>query len=287
MSQNNYAINEQIAQLIASFPSDHLLQPDLMTEDKINEWQQLRNVQLLIAECWRGKFIIGQGDPIGEALDKKEISQHKYNLIRLKVNLNKAQWELCKLAEKYVRQAHEIIQENSKPANYLPKPLSPIWHKLFKGFSLQPYPFETAYELFAETLREETDGCFAWGLNYDYYDVPIKKWRQATKQLSQICDQSLKNNGIYPELNAIEAQKLKSNLVWNKVDFSWLGMTLLVCQFAARHDPSLKRKLVEYNKLLKKYLKLGFTASRKLRGFTWNKGEEIPASQAGGVYRKA
>jgi hypothetical protein len=92
MSRNDYAINEQIAQLIASFPSDHLLQPDLMAEDKINEWQQLRNVQLLIAECWRAKFIIGQGDPIGDALDKKEISQHKYDLIWLKVNLNNAQW---------------------------------------------------------------------------------------------------------------------------------------------------------------------------------------------------
>lgn len=287
MNRNDYAINEQIAQLIASFPSDHLLQPDLIAEDKINELQQLRNVQLLIAECWRAKFIIGQGDPLVEALDKKEISQHKYELIRLKVNLNTAQWELCKLAGKYVRQAHKIIKENSINANSFPKPLSPIWHKLFKGISLKPYPFETAYELFAETLREETDGCFAWGLNYDYYDVPIKKWRQATKQLSQICDKSLQNDGIYPELNAIEAQKLKNHLVWSKVGFSWLGMTLLVCQFAAQNDPSLKRKLAEYNKFLKKYLKLGFTASRKLRGFSWNKGEEIPASQAGGVYRKA
>jgi hypothetical protein len=285
MNRNNYAINEQIAQLIASFPSDHLLQPDLMTEDQINEWQQLRNGQLLIAECWRAKFIIGQGDPIAEALDKKEISQHKYDLIWLKVNLNKAQGELCEVAEKYVMHAHEKLQKISKSAKYLPKPLSQIWHKFFKGISLKPYPFETAEDLFAETLREETDGCFSWGRE-SYYDVPIKKWREATKQLSQICDQSLQT-GIYPELNAIEAQKLKSNLVWNKVDFSWLGMTLLVCQFAARHDPLLNSKLVEYNKLLKEYLKLGFTASRKLRGFTWNKGEEIPASQAGGVYRKA
>jgi hypothetical protein len=286
MSRNDYAINEQIAQLIASFPSDHLLQPDLITEDKINDWQQLRNVQLLIAECWRAKFIIGQGDPIGEALDKKEISQHKYDLIRLKVNLNKAQWELCQVAENDVRQAHEIIQNLSKSADSLPKPLSQLWHKFFKVISLKPYPFETAYDLFAETLREETDGCFSWGLA-SYYDVPMKKWRQATKQLSQICEKSLQNDGIYPELNAIEAQKLKNHLVWSKVNFSWLGMTLLVCQLAARNDPSLKRKLAAYNKFLKKYLKLGFTASRKLRGFSWNKGEEIPASQAGGVYRKA
>ena len=161
MNPENHEINENIAQLIASFPSEHLLQPDLMTEDQINEWQQLRNVQLLIAECWRAKFIIGQGDPIAEALDKKEISQHKYDLIWLKVKLNNAQWELCEVAEKYVREAHKIIQENSRSANSLPKPLSPIWHKLFKEFSLQPYPFETADELFAETLREETDGCFA------------------------------------------------------------------------------------------------------------------------------
>jgi hypothetical protein len=285
MNPKNHEINEKIAQLIASFPSDHLLQPDLMTEDQINEWQQLRNVQILIAEYWRAKFIIGYGDPLVEALDKKEISQNKYELIRLKVNLNNAQWELCEVAEKYVMHAHERLQKISK-SKYLPKPLSQIWHKFFKEISLKPYPFETAYDLFAETLKEETDGCFSWGMKF-YYDVPIKKWREATKQLSEICDESLQNNDIYPELNAIEAQKLKSNLVWSKVDFSWLGMTLLVCQFAARNDPSLKRKLAEYNKFLKEYLKLGFTASRKLRGFTWNKGEEIPASQAGGVYRKA
>ena len=285
MNPENHEINEKIAQLIASFPSDHLLPPDLMTEDQINEWQQLRNVQLLIAECWRAKFIIGQGDSIAEALDKKEISQHKYDLIWLKVNLNNAQWEICEVAEKYLMHAHERLQKISK-SKYLPKPLSQIWHKFFKEISLKPYPFETAYDLFAETLREETDGCFSWGME-SYYDVPIKKWREATKQLSEICDKSLQNNDIYPELNAIEAQNLKSNLVWSKVDFSWLGMTLLVCQFAARNDPSLKRKLAEYNKFLKEYLKLRFTASRKLRGFTWNKGEEIPASQAGGVYRKA
>jgi hypothetical protein len=139
--------------------------------------------------------------------------------------------------------------------------------------------------LFAETLREETDGCFSWCLE-SYYDLPIKKWREATKQLSKICDQS-RQNGIYPKLNAIEAQKLKSHLVWGKVDFSWLGMTLLVCQLTVWNNPLLKSKLVEYNRFLKKYFTLAFTASRKLRGFTWNKGEEIPASQAGGVYRKA
>jgi len=126
MSRNNYAINEQIAQLIASFPSDHLLQPDLMTEDQINEWQQLRNVQLLIAECWRAKFIICQGDPIAESLDKKEISQHKYDLIWLKVNLNNAQWELCEVAEKYVMHAHERLQKISKSADSLPKPLGQL-----------------------------------------------------------------------------------------------------------------------------------------------------------------
>jgi hypothetical protein len=298
MNPENHEINEKIAQLIASLPSDHLLQPDLMTEDQINEWQQLRNVQLLIAECWRAKFLIGQGDPIVEALDKKDISQHKYDLIWFKVNLNNAQWELCKVAGKDVKQAHEIIQNLSKSADSLPNPLDqlwhklfkiiflkPLWHKLFKGSFLKPYPFETAYDLFAETLREETDGCFSWCLA-SYYDLPIKKWREATKQLSKICDQS-RQNGIYPKLNAIEAQKLKSNLVWGKVDFSWLGMTLLVCQLAAWNNPLLKGKLVEYNRFLKKYFTLAFTASRKLRGFTWNKGEEIPASQAGGVYRKA
>jgi hypothetical protein len=73
MNPENHEINEKIAQLIASLPSDHLLQPDLMTEDQINEWQQLRNVQLLITECWRAKFIVGQGDPIVEALDKGSI----------------------------------------------------------------------------------------------------------------------------------------------------------------------------------------------------------------------
>jgi hypothetical protein len=285
MNPGNHEINEKIAQLIASLPSDHLLQPDLMTEDQINEWQQLRNVQLLIAECWRAKFIIGQGDPIVEALDKKDISQHKYDLIWLKVKLNNAQWELCEFAGKYVKHAHERLQKISK-SKYLPKPISQIWHKLFREISLKTYPFETTYDLFAETLREEIDGCFSWGME-SYYDVPIKKWRQATKQLSQICDDKSLQNGIYLELNAIEAQKLKSNLVWSKVDFSWLGMTLLVCQFAARHDQLLQSKLVEYNKSLKKYFTLAFTASRRLRGFTWNKGEEIPASQAGGVYRKA
>ena len=134
----------------------------------------------------------------------------------------------------------------------------------------------------AITLKEEIDGRFYWCLQ-DNYDVTIKKWRAATKQFSQILEKET-HDGIYPKLNPIETEKLKSNLGWHKLAFSWLGMTLLVCQFAALNDLSLKNKLIEFNKSLYESLKLATTASRELRGFQWKKGKVVYASKDGGVY---
>ncbi len=282
MSLKDDEILEQIALLIASFPSYYLLQPDLMTDDQINEWDESRKIQTLLAECWRCKFITKQGDSIAEARDRKEISKHKYDLINLTVNRYKAQWELIEQGEKYVRQAHSKLQNISTSANLLPYPFSQIWHKFFQKAFLKKYPFQSAYDLFAITLKEEIDGRFYW-CRQDNYDITIKKWRAATKQFSQILEKET-HDGIYPKLNPIETEKLKSNLGWHKLAFSWLGMTLLVCQFAALNDPSLKNKLIEFNKSLYESLKLATTASRELRGFKWKKGKVVYASKKGGVY---
>ncbi|MBW4573901.1 MAG: hypothetical protein KME08_01300 [Aphanothece sp. CMT-3BRIN-NPC111] len=283
MTRKDDEVLEQIAQLIESLPSECLLQR-CWTEDQIKEWHRARKTQVLLAEGWRALFINGYGDPILEALDKKEISQHKYDLMVCILSHDQAQWELVLLGDKYVRQFHSFLQNLSKFVDSFPKPLKHIWHKFFQRISLKEYPFISPYDLFAETLREQIDGSFSWCLE-PYYDVPVKKWGAATKQLSQIFEKGI-HDGIYPQPNLIEVAKLKSKLVWHKVGFSWMAITIVACQMAARNDPSLRRKLVAYNKSIQGCFKLAATVSRKIHGFAWVNGQEIPASNTGGIYAK-
>ena len=284
MSLKENEMLEQIAQLIASLPSDYLLQPDLMTDDQISEWQQSRNTQLLIAECWRAKFIVKQGDPIAEALDRKEISKHKYDLIWLTVNRYKTQLELVQIAEPYLKNTHSRLAYVSLYAKYFPKAISKIWCKFFKNIFTKKYPFESSYNLFVDSLKEEVDGSFSWCLK-PYYDVTIKKWTKGIKQLIRVFEQENPEE-LYAQQTPIEVEKLKSNFGWDKLEFSWMGMTLIVCQFAVLSDPLLRSKLIEYYKLLQESFKLVATISRKLPGFAWISGEEVYASKTGGVYRK-
>ena len=63
-----------------------------------------------------------------------------------------------------------------------------------------------------------------------------------------------------------------------------MGVTLLVCQFVALRDRTLAEKLIDYNRQLAEFTKVGVRASRKVDGFAWNKGKIMPASKTGGIY---
>jgi hypothetical protein len=147
------------------------------------------------------------------------------------------------------------------------------------------YPFASAFDLFAETLKEEVDGSFSWCLE-PYYAVTVKKWGEASKLLRKNIAKA-DDNGVYPELKPTKLDNLKNQLVWDKLGFSWLGWTLLVCQFVAMRDRALAEKLVAYNRQLVEYTKVGVTASRQVRGFAWNKGEIMNTSETGGTYHKS
>lgn len=284
MSLKENQMLEQIAQLIASLPSNYLLQPDLMTDDQLSEWHESRNTQILIAECWKAKFITKQGDPIAETRDRKEISQHNHDLINLTANRYKSQWEFIESVENYVKKGNYDPQHLLSFADSQPKTVIQLWHRNIKLFSRQEYPFKSAYELFKETLVEEIDGRFLW-CRKDYYVVPTKKWREATKQLSQILEGETYDE-INSHLNSVKSQKLISKLGRHNLDFSWLDMTLFVGELAAVNDPLLKKKLIDFKQSLSDCLKLATTASRKLPGFKWEKGKVVYASKNGGVYPK-
>ncbi len=148
MSQKEREVLEKIAQFMENFPSESLL-AKCLTEEQEEEWQKARNTQLYIAECWRYKFIYNQVYPI------PEVSKHKYDLIVLNVELYKAQSELIQVAEKYFKQVHA---QSTKlfPAN--------IKSRLYKFFPdsifLKPYPFNSPYDLFIATLKEEIESTF-------------------------------------------------------------------------------------------------------------------------------
>ncbi|AFZ10875.1 hypothetical protein Osc7112_6787 (plasmid) [Oscillatoria nigro-viridis PCC 7112] len=283
MNRKNSEIGEQIAQLIASLPSDDLRQ-QAKTTAQIEEWDKARTTQLLLAKCWRAKWLVKDYYPVEEALEKKEISQRKAKLIDQQVNEYKARWELCQVAEKYVKKLHTYLQKLTGYVDHFPKPLVHYWYKFFHQVSLKQYPFQSAYDLFAETLKEDVNGSFSVCLE-PYYEVPMKKWKQVAKQYTEILEQS-ELDGFYPKLRNAEEQKLKRNLVWDKVGFSWIGMVLLVCQSEAKNDSQLRKKLLAYNDSLHEALSLAVTASRELHGWAWHKGDLLDANGAGGVYRK-
>ena len=284
MNLKDTEIIEKIAQLLESLPSDKFLQADRLTEDQINEWDQLRKDNILLAKVWRSHFYNQPNYFLDEAVDQKEISQHKRDLILLMVKQYIARWELCQVAEKYLRQFHINLQNLTNHLDKLPQTISNIWYKFFQKVSLKEYPFESPNDLFVQTLIQEKNEAFS--CSFSYYEVPIKKWRQATKQISNILDNT-NEDGSYPQLKPKAVEKLKNTLVWDKVGFSWLGLTLLVCQWEAPKDKLLREKLITYNQSLKEALNLAVTASRKLRGFAWIKGKIVYASSSGGVYRKS
>lgn len=284
MNRTDPEIGEQIARLIASLPSDYLLQ-QAKTKDQIEEWHKARKNQLLLAECWKAKFLVKGYYPVEDALNRQEISEPKAELIDRCVNEYKARWELCQVTEKYVKELHIILQILTDYVDDFPKPSVHLWYKFFDRASLKQYPFQSAYDLFAETLKEDANNSFSVCLE-PYYDVPMKKWRQLTKQYAELLEQA-ELDGVYPQLKNAAEQKLKRNMVWQKVGFSWIGMVLLASQLAVKNDPLLEKRLVAYNKSLWEALSLAVKASRNLRGWAWHKGELLCTSPAGGVYRKA
>lgn len=277
---------EKIAQLIATLPSDSLLEK-CNTDEQINEWHNLRKTQLLIAECWTAEFVLCKGDPTGNALDRQEISKDKHDMIKQRAILYKHQWELIEEAHKYLEQWHQFIDKQiiqSLIKNNLAKRFLPIEGDKALRDNFEPkYPFQSAFDLFTQTLKEEVDGSFEWCLA-PYYEIPVKKWREATKQLRKNIEQ-VNAGGTYLELKSPEVEKLKTNIRWDKLGFSWLGMTLFVCQFVALRDASLRKKLMHFNCSFVDYCKIGARASRKVGGFAWNKGKKVFATKAGGVYR--
>ena len=63
MNRKNPEIGEQIAQRIASLPSD-----DILKQAQTEEWYKARKIQLLLAECWRAKWLVKNYYPIEEVL---------------------------------------------------------------------------------------------------------------------------------------------------------------------------------------------------------------------------
>ncbi|MBO0347798.1 hypothetical protein J0895_01470, partial [Phormidium pseudopriestleyi FRX01] len=155
---------------------------------------------------------------------------------------------------------------------------------LSPGFKT-PYPFATAYSLFSQTLEEEVNAPIEWSLE-PYYDVPVKKWRTATRLLKEQFE-NLNEDGSYQELKGSQEMQLKNQLVYNKVTFSWLGFTLFVCQFVALKNPGIRQQFTAFHRALAEYCKIGIRASRSVRGFAWHKGERVPSTQYGGAYRKS
>ncbi|MCL1473326.1 hypothetical protein [Argonema antarcticum] len=290
MSKKDVEFLEEIAQIIENLPSEHLLH-QANTQDKIDEWHTMRKGNGIIAECWRAEFIVGQGDPIAQALDNKEIDKLKYDGIWLLVRHYKSLWEIVQLAESYVK----IVHSDLRSALFLPKcfsvQLPEQFVKLFGKILDNEYYFKSAYELFAEILKETENDRFSVCLR-PYKEISMDKGQKGFKQVRGFVDKGMPD-GFYPRLNQSEMRKLKNNFSWENFHVSWMPMTLVAAQFAAQVNPALRHKLIEFNESTIEMCRLGATACRKpesktwrkQRSFAWINGKKVYASKIGGVYR--
>lgn len=282
-------ILEQIAQVIETLPSEHLLH-HAKTQDQIDEWHTIRKGNSIIAECWRSEFIKRNGDPLTGSLDNEEIDQLKYDGIWLLVRQYKALWDLVQLTEPYVKQLHSKLQAclslDDEDSAQLPKEFL----KYF-GYILQKsYIFDSPYQLFAEILKETEKDRFLSCLKYQYVSVP--KGQAGFKQIKESFNKVMPDE-FYARLNPIEAQKLKNNFPGESFSVSWMPMTLLASQCVAPSKPEVREKLIEFNNLTVEMCDLGITACRKrgsktwpkVRSFAWKNGKKLYGSKAGGVYR--
>ncbi|MCL1463781.1 hypothetical protein [Argonema galeatum] len=290
MIKKDVEILEQIAQLIENLPSEHLLH-QANTQYQIDEWHTMRKGNGIIAECWRAEFIVGQGDPIAQALDNKEIDKLKYDGIWLLVRHYKSLWEIVQLAEPDVKIVHSGLRATLFFAACFSVQLPEQFLKLFRKILESEYPFKSAYDLFAEILKETENDRFSVCLR-PYEEISMAKGKNGFKQVRRFVDKGMAD-GFYPRLNQIETQKLKNNFAWENFNVSWMPMTLVAAQFAAQIKPSLRDKLTEFNELTVKMCRLGAIACRKpesktwrkQRSFAWINGKKIYASKIGGVYR--
>ncbi|MCD8485689.1 MAG: hypothetical protein LRZ84_02785 [Desertifilum sp.] len=278
-SKDNLAL-KNIAEVMANLPSESLLDKAITSAQK-EEWKKVRETQELISEYWISKYVYKDINyhPLEDALDCQQISHKKAELIAVYVNEYKARWDLCQVAAKYVEEFHGKLQVWNSNAQHFPKPVLQIWDKFFRCISLGKYPFGSPYELFIETLKEDVDGSFSICLE-PYYDVPLKKWKQGTKQYIQILDRVI-DEGNYPDLLPKQAYNLKKQLVWNKISFSWLGLILFTCHLNTASDPLLRQKFIAHSQVLQEVLRLTVKASFGMSGFAWYKGEILQASGKG------
>ena len=255
MNQEEREVLEKIAQVMESLPGESLLEK-CWNEEQKEEWQKARNIQVYLVEFWRYKFIYDQVYPMPEAFKKPEVSKHKYDLIVLNVELYKAQWELIQVVEKYLKQLHSVfghLLSNKKISSQV--------HKFFpNSVFLKPYPFNSAYDLFVAVLKEEIEGAFEICLE-KHYGINLKRIKNGVKQLIEMIQHADDCTGVYPQLNSIQLEKVKKNIGWHRISFSWWGMILFICQFAAIVDSSVRIKLIVVNKSTIEVFKLSAKAS--------------------------
>jgi hypothetical protein len=67
MNRKNPKIGDQMTQRIASLPSDDILKQALIPTQR-EECYKARKIQLLLAECWRAKWLVKNYYPIEEVL---------------------------------------------------------------------------------------------------------------------------------------------------------------------------------------------------------------------------
>lgn len=239
-------LEKKIARCLAQLPSDYL-QTLAKTQEQVCLWLDYRDFQKALALCGQARHT-GKDHPLISGLRSGDVDPDLYDRCWLMVDHYEQLWGLIQLSATHVQAEFDLL-----------------------GLE---YPFESAFELFAQIVTEGTNEAFSVCLK-PYHEVSGRKYSKAYRLASKACKTGT--------LNPIELKQQRGLLNQHQPSML-MNITLAVCHSkATRRRPALKSKLEMFFLTLGKLSDLEASLNRKAGSFAWKDGEIVKA-RLGGTY---
>jgi hypothetical protein len=231
-SKQRYETAKQIEVFMSDLPSS-FLHKYATTKSLIAELRRLQDKAHLYGRCLKARFGGGGGNPLLRAWKSKEICDFEYKWIDRDISFLQALFIL-------IQNGWDYIEPELKQ-------------------SIIDYP-NSETKLFFEVLKEEFDGEFLQKVNG--FKLTAKQIEADAKLVENIC------NGHRADLTEEELKQRKEQ---NKkkgdtlLPNTWIVTILNICWKYANHDPVLKGKLEDLDRIYAELAGMVVVTSRKER----------------------
>jgi hypothetical protein len=231
-SKTRYETAKQIEAFISDLPSN-FLHKYAKTKPLIAELRRLQNRSHLYGQCLKARFGSGGGNPLLRVWKSKKICDFEYRWIDGEISFLQALFTL-------IQNGWDYIEPELKQ-------------------SIIDYP-NSEITLFFEVLKEDFDSEFLQAVNG--FKLSAKQIEADAKLVEDICNGNRAN---------LTEQELKQRKEQNKkkgdtlLPNGWITTILNICLKYADHDPVLKSKLEDLDRIYAELADLVIKASRKER----------------------